>query len=71
MHHGQKNDHGSHTDESPGRQRTGKYEPMLSEYEKMIAENPHVNADGVTSVRFRNGKIRKGRGRKGHRAPVE
>ena len=67
MHHGQRNDDGSHTDESHGawKMRTSQYSPSLTEYEQLIASNPHVQADSVTSVRFRNGKIRKVKGARG------
>jgi hypothetical protein len=64
MHHGQRNDDGSHTDESHGawKMRTGAPSEQLTEYEQLIAQNPHVEADGVTSVRFRNGRLRKVKG---------
>ena len=68
MHHGQNTHDGSafgvEANDPRARSIAGASNNSLTQYEAAIQMAPHVHADSVTSVKFKNGKIVKVRGRR-------
>ena len=66
MHHGQNTHDGSAfgVEANDPRARSGASGNDLTQYEAAVQMAPHVHADSVTSVKFKNGKIVKVRGRR-------